>query len=721
MIEYCEKCRSFFLDGKNFTYALRVASTGHLTRSYYGKKTAHADYSYYRPEIVKSFNPVIPGSKLLFEDIMQEYSTEYLGDYREPALIPVDEATGSRVADLRYAGYFILPKKPAITGIPTSRGGETLVIRLADGISGLEVYLYYSVYEEENIITRRAEIVNRTGGPVKLLRALSICEDFYDSDFELLTLWGHHANEKRPERLPLRHGRTVIGNTRGTTSAHHANFTALLRPDAGEERGEVYATSLVYSGSHYESVEVDESGRTRVLSGINPESFEWKLESGESFETPEAVLNYSEDGLGGMTRQFHDFFRRYLVNPRWVNERRPVVLNSWEGMHFSFDRDRLFDTIDRLRGTGIEIFVLDDGWFGARNSDRAGLGDWFCNEEKLPGGLRAIADRCDANGIRFGLWIEPEMVNPDSDLYRAHPDWAIAVPGREGVTSRNQYVLDFSRSDVVDHIKKVMYDVISTSGATYIKWDMNRPLTENMSRMLPADRQGELQHRYMLGVYELARYLTLEAFPDIFFEGCSGGGGRFDGAMLAYFPQIWTSDNTDADDRTVIQLGTTMVFPMSASSNHVSLSPNIRNGRAAPINTRTNVAYCGSFGYEFDIRKIPADELAGIPAAIEKYRELDALVLYGDLYRGPDRTEGNTSLVCVVSKDKKQAFAVGYQALNPHKMNLRFRIPGLDPDRIYRCEELGLELPGSVYANIGVALPRFKTDFGSLLMTFRAV
>jgi len=720
MISYCDKCKTFFLDGKDFTYAVRVNSAGYLTRAYYGKKIEHADLSYFTRDIVTSFNTGIPGCKKQFANIMQEYSTEFLGDFREPALIPVDER-GSRVADLKYAGYYILPVKPAITGMPTSKGGETLVIRLKDFDTGLSVYLYYTVYEAENIVTRRAVISNGTQGSVTLERALSFSEDFYDSDFELMTLWGHHAKEKTPERYPLHHGRTTIGNIRGTTSAHHANFTALLREGTTEEQGEVYSTSLIYSGSHYESVEVDESGRTRVVSGINPESFAWKLAPGEEFETPEAVLNYSDEGLGKMTRQYHDFFRANLVNPRWVNERRPVVLNSWEGMHFSFDRDRLFDTIDCLKDSGIELFVLDDGWFGARNNDKAGLGDWVCNETKLPGGLKAIADRCHENGIEFGLWIEPEMVNPDSDLYRAHPDWAIAVPGRAAVPSRNQYVLDFSRKDVVDYIKKAMYDVISTSGASYIKWDMNRPLTENMSYMLPADKQGELQHRFVLGVYELARYLTLEAFPDILFEGCSGGGGRFDGAMLAYFPQIWSSDNTDVDDRTVIQLGTTMIYPMSASSNHVSLSPNIRNGRPSPIETRTNVAYGGTFGYEFDVRKIPTSELEGIPAAVAKYHEIDDIVRNGDLYRGTDRTKGNESLISVVSKDKKRAFVVYYQALNPHKMNPVFKIPGLDGKTVYRIKELGLELPGSVLGSLGLGIKRFRTDFGSVLLTLEAV
>ncbi len=719
MIGFNEETKTFFLNGKNFTYAMRVNSDGYLTHCYYGARVPECDFRYFKPEWVKSFNPGIPDSKHIYADIMQEYSTAYLGDFREPALVPEDER-GARVADLSYLSHEILPVKPAIgSGIPTSRGGETLVIVLSDKNTGLSVKLFYTVYDEENILTRRAEIINGTGSTVTLRRALSATVDYYDSDFELMTLEGHHAREKTPEFTKLHHGRTSIGNIRGTTTANHANFTALLRPGTDEEKGEVFATSLIYSGSHYESVEVDESGRCRVSTGINPESFAWKLENGEKFETPELALCYSNRGLGQMSRQYHDFFRNYVINPRWVYTRRPVVLNSWEGMHFSFDRQRLFDTIDALKDSGIELFVLDDGWFGARNNDKAGLGDWFVNEEKLPGGLIAIADRCKQNGIKFGLWIEPEMVNPDSDLYRAHPDWAIAVPGRPAVPSRNQYVLDFSREEVVDYIKKLMYKVISESGASYIKWDMNRPLTENWSYALPADRQGELQHRFVLGVYSLAKYLT-ESFPDILFEGCSGGGARFDGAMLAYFPQIWTSDNTDADDRTVIQLGTELVFPMSSSSNHVSLSPNIRNGRIICADTRTNIAYGGIFGYEFDVAKYPKEEFERIKADVEKYHEIDDLILRGDLYRGCNRTEGNECVICVVSKDKKRAFATYYQALNPHKQNPRFKIPGLAGDKIYHIAELDVSVPGAVLSNLGICMPRVKKDFASYTLTLEA-
>lgn len=721
-IRYCDECRTFFLSGKRFSYFMRVTPEGYLYHAYYGERMPETDLSYYRPDIAGSCNTTIHGTRRRLCSVMQEYATGFLGDFREPALIPLDER-GCRMCDLKYVSYEILSEKPAIrSGIPTARGGETLKITLRDETSGVEVYLFYTVYPDEDIITRRAEIVNATSGNIHLERALSITLDFYDNEYEMLTYQGRHNGERYPQANSLIQGRVSVGNIRGTSSHHHAPLVILRRPGAGEEQGEVFAASLTYSGSHYESVEVDESFRTRLSMGINPESFNWKLEPGESFETPEAVLCYSPEGMGGMTRRYHDFMRKYIINPRWVNTPRPLVLNSWEGMHFKFDRDRLFETIDRIEGLGIDTFVLDDGWFGARNSDRAGLGDWFVNEEKLPGGLKAVADRCHERGLKFGLWIEPEMVNPDSDLYRAHPDWALSAPDRKPYEARNQLVLDFSRRDVVVYIKKVMYDVIANSGAEYIKWDMNRSLSEDWSHALPADREGEVQHRYVLGVYELARFLT-ESFPDIFFEGCTGGGGRFDAAVLTFFPQIWTSDNTDAYDRVRIQYGTELIYPISASSNHVSLSPNIRNGRIIGADTRRNVAYFGSYGYEFDVNKVPADELERIPADIKKYREIEDLMQTGDLYRGKTTFDGdcNEMIQTVVSKDRRSAVAIYFQALNSLAIAPRIRIPGLADDVVYSVEELGLTLPGIVLRNVGLALPRFKGDFGSLLLTFKAV
>lgn len=721
-IKYCEECKSFFLASKSASYIMRITREGYLYHAYYGARLPECDLSYYRPSIAGSCNTTIPGSKSRLASVMQEYATEFLGDFREPALIPHD-SIGSRACDLKYDSFEILAEKPAIrSGIPSARGGETLKICLRDPDTGLKVYLYYTVYEEEDIITRRAEIVNSTSGDVHLERALSMTLDFYDHDFEMLTYVGRHVGEKMPQMCPLIQGRVSVGNIRGATSHHHAPIVVLRRPHATEENGEVYCMSLTYSGSHYESVEVDESYRARVSLGINPESFDWKLEVGESFETPEVVLCYSGEGMGGMTRRHHDFFRKYMVDPRWVNKRRPVVLNSWEGMHFTFDRDRLIDTIDRIGGLGIDTFVLDDGWFGARNHDRAGLGDWFVNEEKLPGGLEVISEHCHEKGLNFGLWIEPEMVNPDSDLYRAHPDWAISIPGRTPRQARNQLVLDFSNPDVLDYIKKAMYDVIRDSHADYIKWDMNRSMSENYSPALPADRQGEVQHRYILGVYELARYLTT-SFPNVFFEGCAGGGGRFDAAMLAYFPQIWTSDNTDAYDRVQIQYGTELIYPLSASSNHVSLSPNIRNSRSIDADTRRNIAFFGSYGYEFDVHKVPADELERMHADVEKYHSIDELIQTGDLYRGKSIFDGsrNEMVQAVVSKDKRHAVAVCFQMLDRLTDAPTAKIPGLADDMLYTIEELGLTLPGAVLRNVGLALPRFKHDFGSLLLTINAV
>lgn len=722
-IRYSDELRTFYLTGKGFSYIMRVTPQGYLYHTYYGERLPDCDLSYYTPSTAPSFNTSIPGTSIRMCAIMQEYATEFLGDFREPALVPLD-ARGSRSCDLKYESYDILPEKPAVrSGIPTARGGETLVITLRDEATGLRVLLYYTVYADEDIITRRAEIVNNTQGNVHLERALSMTLEFFDRNFELVTIYGRHAHERNPQVTPLLQGRISVGNVRGITSHMHAPIVILRRPGAGEQSGEVYAASLTYSGSHYESVEVDESERARISMGINPESFNWLLEPGDSFETPEAVLCYSREGMGGMTRRHHDFFRKYMINPRWVDQSRPVVLNSWEGMRFSFDRDRLFETIDALEGRGIDTFVLDDGWFGARDNDRAGLGDWFVNEKKLPGGLSAIAEHCHEKGLKFGLWIEPEMVNPDSELYRAHPDWAITTPGRIPHEGRNQLVLDLTRRDVLDYIKNLMREVIATSGADYIKWDMNRSLSDNWSHMLPPERQGEVQHRYVLGVYELARYLTLECFPDVFFEGCSGGGGRFDAAMLAFFPQIWSSDNTDAYCRARIQYGTQLIYPLCASSNHVSRCPNRQTGRIANTDTRRNIAFFGAYGYEFDIKKLSEEELERIPADIAKYRELEQLMLCGDLYRNHTTFDGdcNELVQTVVSKDKRHAVTLYFQALDTVVGSPWIKVDGLDDSLSYHIEELDLTLPGAVLRCIGVVLPRFKHDFGSVLLTLNAV
>ncbi len=718
-IKVNEQKLTFTLTGKSSSYVMSVDKSGYLNNLYYGARIPDEDISYYKPSWQCARTAQIDGmGGVTYDNLMPEYAASGNGDYRETSFL-AENAIGSRYFDLRYKSYSILDEKPGIkAGIPVARGGKTLVIELADELESFFVKLYYTVYEELDIIARRAELINGSNARVKLLRALSMSLDLYDSGFEMMKLWGNHENERTPDIHRLHRGVQFISSARGTSSHEYNPFIALMRPGYDEENGEVYGFALMYSGSHYEGVEVDNSARARVFAGINPHNFSWLLEPGESFETPEALICRSQNGLGGMSRAYHDLFREYVISKSFVNRPRPVVFNSWEGMYFTFDRDRLCAAIDDIKDTGIDTFVLDDGWFGKRDNAKSSLGDWFENPEKLGGGLHVIADYCHKNGLDFGLWIEPEMVSPDSELFRAHPDWAIAAPGHSPIVSRFQCVLDLSRRDVLDYIKEVMYKVVAESGADYIKWDMNRPLTENYSCQHSAEHSGEIQHRFVLGVYELAEYLT-SSFPDIMFEGCSSGGGRFDGAMLAYFPQIWESDDTDAHERTKIQYGTSLVYPLSSISNHVSISPNKKTGRLTPQKTRADIAYNGPFGYEFDTKKVPQDDLAGIKAEVETYRAMQDLVLTGDLYRISNTFDSNEFCQIIVSKDKSKAFLTYYQTINTHKGSPRFKVSGLADEKKYHIPELDLTLSGAILRNVGLVLPRVNCDFATVTLNFK--
>ncbi len=712
----------FHLYGKDFSYLFSAERFQYLHHQYFGARLpADADLSHlYVPVVSNDYTSQIDGSTHRYSSICPEYPVANYGEFRDFALCAEDHR-GVPVADLRYVSARVLSEKPQhAQGIPVARGGETLEVTLADAVLGLEAKLIYTVYPAENILTRRTVFENKSTHPIRLQRALSASLDFGDHDFTILSLHGGHYIERTVQKTTAGHGKFSIGNSRGNSSHQDSPFLALMRPGCTEESGEVYALSLLYSGSHYESVDVDQHGRTRLLSGIQPDTFCWHLEPGEIFDTPEAAICYSGEGLGQMSRHYHDFYRNHVINPRFVHAPRPVVLNSWEGMHFNFDNKRLMDAIDAIKDSKIDTFVLDDGWFGTRNNATSGLGDWYINTNKLPGGLAEISAHCHKRGMKFGLWIEPEMINPDSDLYRAHPDWVITAPNRPHIVARNQCILDLTRREVLEHMKAAMYKVISESGADYIKWDCNRHMTENWSGGLPPHRQGEVQHRYVLGVYELARYLT-ESFPHVIFEGCSGGGGRFDGAMLAYFPQYWTSDNTDVHDRTVIQYGTSLVFPLSTHSCHVSKSPNIRNGRPSSVRARTNIASQGVLGYEFDPMHVGADELSAIAENITRYHEIEGLVLEGDLYRRTNTTEGDSMSQTVVSKDKKRAMMVYYRAMKylcPVEPVLR--AGGLDPETIYYVKELDQNFSGAVLMHAGIPVSGLEGDFDAILYTLTA-
>ncbi len=588
------------------------------------------------------------------------------------------------------ARHDIASGKPALDPLPatyveTPDEAETLTITLVDDRIGLEVDVRHTVFAGRPAIARSATI-RATTQPLTIETAMSLSLDLPDADWTMVQLSGTWAREAHVTEHRLRPGRASVTSQRGASGAEHNPFLALRRPTTDEAHGEVIGCSLVYSGNVLGEVEVDPFGTSRLRLGIEPETFAWRLEPGESFTTPEAIVIWTADGLGAMSHAFHDLYGRRLARGRWRDRPRPIVLNNWEATYFDFDADRLVDIAARAKDLGIELFVLDDGWFGHRDADDSSLGDWVVDRRKLPDGLDGLGRRIVDLGLGFGVWIEPEMVSPDSDLYRAHPDWAIAIAGRAPTESRQQLVLDMGRPEVVDHLADALGEVLGRAPVTYVKWDMNRNITEPSWGSLPPERQGEGFHRYILGTYELYRRLTTR-FPDILFESCASGGGRFDPGMLAMAPQAWTSDDTDAVERLAIQWGTSYVYPPSAMAAHVSAVPNHQTGRVTPIATRAAVAFFGVFGYELDPTALDDDERAAVLAQIGFYVRHRDTLQYGAFHRlaGPATGDPHHVAWMSVARDGSSAIVGVYARLNqPSPMVHRVRLRGLDPDREYR-------------------------------------
>ena len=526
---------------------------------------------------------------------------------------------------------------------------------------------------------------------------MSLNLDLPDKDYVWMQLSGAWSRERYVKNRILEQGITAIDSMRGNSSHEHNPFMVLKRPNAGETSGEVIGFSLIYSGNFRMQAEVDTHDVTRITVGINPDRFDWKLEPGEEFQTPEAVMVYSDQGLNKMSQTFHRLYAKRLARGYWRDRPRPILNNNWEATYFNFTEDRLVQIASKAKECGVELFVLDDGWFGQRNDDHAGLGDWVANPERLPNGIKGLSERIEAMGIKFGLWFEPEMTNKDSDLYRAHPDWILHTPGRNASHGRYQYVLDFSRKEVVEYIYEMMAKILSEAKVSYIKWDMNRSITECYSVALPADRQGEVFHRYILGVYDLYERLTSE-FPEVLFESCSSGGGRFDPGMLYYAPQGWTSDDSDAIERLKIQYGTSLCYPISSMGSHVSVIPNHQVFRKTPLHTRANVAYFGTFGYELDLNSLKEEEIAEVKEQIIFMKKYRKLFQFGDFYRLKSPFEGNETIWMVVSEDKKTAIVGYYRTLNGvNQAYSRIKLQGLDPDMLYenilnKTENYGDEL-----------------------------
>ncbi len=704
---------TFHLHNNKISYILQIMQNNQLGQLYFGKKLRHNDnFDHMFVQRSAVLAPCTFEGNLNFslELLKQEYPSYGTGDYREPAY-QLELLNGSRITSFLYKSHRIYNGKPHINDLPQTHGDEnnvqTLEITLHDDLINAQIVLNYHIFDDMSCIVRSANFINNGDGSIKINRAMSCSLDLPDCDFEMLTLDGAWSRERHITTRKLAKGVQSVASTRGASSAMHNPFLALKRPTTDEQNGEVYGFSLIYSGNFLAQAEVDCYDVTRVIMGINPFEFEWTLKSGENFHTPEAVMVYSDSGLNAMSQTFHNLFRNNLINKRYLNKTRPVLINNWEATYFDFTHESIVKIATKAKELGVELFVLDDGWFGKRDNDSTSLGDWTEYLEKLPYGIEGLSKDIRALGLQFGLWFEPEMVNEISDLYKTHPNFVIKTPDRAMSYGRNQFVLDFSRDDVVEHIFNAMCKILDKANLSYIKWDMNRNITEAYSLALEPNRQKEFFHRYILGVYKLYEMLTSK-YPDILFESCASGGARFDAGMLYYAPQAWCSDDTDAIERLHIQYGTSMVYPISSIGSHIAAIPNHQVMRKTSLKTRADVAYFGTFGYELDFNKITDDEKQAVKQQIIFFKKYRDIIHSGDFYR---LQSGNYYSWAIVSKDKKTAILGYYKILAvPNTSLKKVKLSGLCDDFIYTCN--GKTYYGDELMNYGFNV---ETEFTGLL------
>ena len=717
--------RIFTLHTKHSTYQMQVDSLGYLLHLYYGaKNNGSMEYVLTYADRGFSGNPYAAGADRTYslDALPQEFPTLGTGDYRNIAL-DIKGDNGVEGVNLLYKRHEIRKGKYVLNGLPAvwakEEEAQTLEIVLADEAAQVEVHLLYGVLEDVDVITRSVVIKNIGTGSVTIEKASAACLDFVSGDYDVFRFYGRHAMERNLERTPLGHGTICFGSRRGTSSHQYNPAVILAEHGATEDSGACYGMLMVYSGNFLCEAEKDQFEQTRLLMGLNDELFSYLLAAGETFTVPEVILSYSANGLSELSQQYHKCIRDHVCRSKYVHESRPVLINSWEAAYFDFTGDTIVDLAKEAASLGIDMVVMDDGWFGHRNDDSTSLGDWFVNEEKITGGLKYLVDEVNKLGLKFGIWMEPEMISPDSKLYKEHPDWAIAVKDRVGTLSRNQYVLDLSRKEVRDCIYDKIHAILSSANIAYVKWDMNRQLTDMGSLMLPADRQGELAHRYVLGVYEMQERL-IHDFPDLLLENCSGGGARFDPGMLYYSPQIWCSDDTDAIERLGIQEGTSLIYPLSTMGAHVSDCPNHTVGRVTPFKTRGDVALAGTFGYELDITKIAPEEQEAISGQVALYHKYNDLVREGDYYRIASLRENHYyDCYMVVAKDQSEALVTFVNVhARPNYHSKRICLQGLDPKREYRLEETGTLYGGDLLMNAGFLVPSEQGDYRSYLYHF---
>lgn len=710
-IIYNEKTREFHLYNQEISYIIKILDNDQPGQLYYGKRLTHReDFSHLFEYAMRDMSPYAfeENSTFSLENIKQEYPTFGCGDMRFPAY-EIERENGSHVVEFVYKEHKIYNGKPKLEGLPATYvesddEAQTLELVLEDTSINTRIILLYTIYEAFPVIARSVRFECDSDEKITLLSAMSACVDLPDKDYEMIDLAGVWARERHVRRHKLDYGIQSIYSMRGCSSYQFNPFLALARENADEFQGKVYGFSLVYSGNFLAQTEVDNYDTVRVLMGIHPNEFKWTLGKGESFQTPEMVMVYSEAGLNGMSQTFHKLYRTRLARGTWRDKVRPILINSWEAFYFDFDAPKLLGLADAAADLGMELFVLDDGWFGKRDDSTSSLGDWYPNEEKLKGTLKELAEKINDKGLKFGLWIEPEMTNKDSDLYRAHPDWLLAEQGKRICHSRTQYVLDFSKKEVREYIGDMLENLLAEVPVSYIKWDMNRTFSEVFSNGNDREYQGKVCHKYILGVYELYERLT-SRFPHVLFESCASGGARFDPGMLYYAPQGWTSDDTDAIERLKIQYGTSMVYPVSCMGSHVSASPNHQTNRVTPLETRADVAYFGTFGYELDLLKLGEEDKAEIRRQIAFMKEKRDLIQKGTFYRLKSPFEGNETAWMIVSEDQKKALVGYYRVMQPVNVGFkRLKLKGLKEDTCYKVSGYAYDCYGDELMQVGMIL-----------------
>lgn len=701
------KSKQFHLYNNNISYIIGVSPVGELENIYFGSRIHDRDdMSYTEIRIGLPGSVVDADTESYSKELnLHEYPSFGTTDFGTQAY-EIETANGSRISSFVYKDHEIYGGKKGLCGLPATYADDkeamTLEVRLEDEVAKASLTLYYTIFEDYPVIARHASFTNNGGASLKITRALSICLDLPDQDYQWMQFSGAWARERKPLVKEISSGAVSIESKRGASSAQQNPFVIIKRPGTDEVMGEAIGFSLVYSGNFIAKAEGDTYNRLRILMGINPDRFTWVLESGQTFETPEVVIARTDRGLNDLSQTYHELYNNNLVRGTGKNTPRPILINNWEATFMDFDEDRILSIVEKAKEAGVELFVLDDGWFGERNDDYAGLGDWVENPKKLPQGMAGLARKVNSMGLKFGFWIEPEMVNPNSNLYRKHPDWVLSAPGRKASLGRHQLVLDFSREEVVEHIYGMLSKILDDAPVSYIKWDMNRSLTEVYSAVLPPEKQGMVYHKYVLGVYALYERLKA-AYPDILFESCSSGGNRFDAGMLYYAPQAWCSDNTDAIDRIRIQYGTSYGYPISSIGAHVSAVPNQQTGRSVSISTRANVAYFGTFGYELDLNHISDQEFEEVKEQVKFMKEYRELIQYGKFYRLRSPFDNDQCAWIVVSKDKKKAI-FGFYCLRSNVNSLPgyLKLAGLDKDLLYTFGDG--KYYGDELMNLGVPL-----------------